>query len=200
MEEIILRSAEFKFTNKELEKATKEISALGDKIRESYFKVAAKIAAVDSAECYKEDGFGSVHDWTEAVFGWKKTRSYELLNIGREWTTTITDKNGKLVGYCSDLNPGYSTSQVAAMLPAGHALASDLNASGKITPEMPVKKIKAVIAAEMKTDEETASEDTAAEEETDTEDTAENDPLIRVTDEEGTEYEIPASVLMQYKL
>lgn len=198
MEEIMKVTEKREFVNKELAKATKEIDALGDKIRESYFKVAAKIAAVDSSECYKEDGFSSVHEWTETVWGWKKTRSYELLNIGREWTSTILDKNGKVVGYCSDINPAYTTSQVAALIPAGHAAAVDLDAEGAVSPAMSVKKIKAVVSALLKGTE--TEEPETEEPETEEAETAENETLIRVTDENGVEYEIPESVLAKYRV
>lgn len=195
MEEIMLRNPEIPaFVNKDLAKATKEISALGDKIKESYFKVAAKIAAVDASECYKEDGFSSVHEWTETVWGWKKTRSYELLNIGREWTSTVLDSKGKIVGYCSNIAPGYSTSQIAAMIPGGHALAADLDADGEITPSMSVKKIKEVISAHTKGDEtEEAAEIEDTEEAAETEDT--EIPRIRVMDTHGNAYEVPADIL-----
>lgn len=111
---------------------------------------------------------------------------------------SILDKNGKIVGYCSDINPAYTTTQIAALIPAGHAAAVDLDAEGKVNPAMSAKKIKAVVAALLK-GEETESEEPETEE-AETEEAAENETLIRVTDENWVEYEIPESVLAKYRV
>lgn len=198
MDELMVKTEPRQYTNKTLIKATKEIDAIGDKIRSQLFKVAATIAAVDTAEAYKEDGFASVHEWVTDAFGWAKTRSYELLKIGREWTTTITDKTGKIIGYCSDIDSRYGTTQIGVMIPAGHELAAELHETGVINPGMTAKQLKKAIADAMKDETDETPEE--PEETAETEETEETeDIIVWVHDDSGNVYKIPSSVLMQYK-
>lgn len=197
MEEMIVRSeTRREYTNKALIKATKEIDAIGDKIRGNLFKIAATIAAVDTAEAYKEDGFTTVHEWVKDAFGWEKSRSHDLLKIGRDWTTTITDKSGKIIGYCSDIDSRYGTTQIGIMIPIGHETAAELHETGVINPGMTIKQLKAAIAKATKEDEPAEEPET----EEITEEPEVTDELIRVTDADGNAYDIPVSVLAAYRV
>ena len=73
------------FSNKELQKATNTVFKLGDAIKKNWFAIAYIVAHVDAKECYKDDGFNTVHEWVEKTFGIKKTASYSLLTIGKEY-------------------------------------------------------------------------------------------------------------------
>lgn len=141
------------FSNKELSKATTTIFKLGDAIKKNWFAIAHVVAQVDAAECYKDDGFNTVHEWTEKTFGIKKTASYSLLTIGKEYTREIVNASGKVTGYGTNLvtdgEDDFSKTQVEKMLPAGHKLASELVAGGEITPEMTAKEISKVVKASM---------------------------------------------------
>ena len=97
MEFLVTTQNATSFTNKELQKSTDFIFKLGDAIKNNWF------AHVDAAECYKDDGFNTVHEWVEKTFGIKKTASYSLLTIGKEYTRKIVNASGKTVGYGSNL-------------------------------------------------------------------------------------------------
>lgn len=218
MTEMILRGTEIPtYTNKTLQAATKKIVKLGDTVRKAAFETAAIMASVDESKCYEEDGFKSVHEWAMASFGFKKSASYSLLKIGKEYTRKNT-VNGKVTGYTSNLLPAnsgadFNTTQVEKMLPLGHAAAADLVESGEITPAMSAKKIgqyvKDYLSAE---DEPTGKSEDSGEAPVEAEavsvedaDTAGNivpdsDKYIRVVDEQGVWYEVPESVLKQYRL
>lgn len=215
MDEMIMRGNEVPvYTNKTLRAATNKIVKLGETVRKAAFETAAIMANVDANHCYIEDGFDSVHDWAMTTFGFKKSVSYSLLKIGKEYTRR-TMVNGKVTGYSSNLMPensgvDFNTTQVEKMLPLGHAAAAELVESGDITPDMSAKKIgqyvKDYLSAE---DEPTETGKASGQEPEETAETPEEvtgevvpDPekYIRVVDEQGVWYEVPESVLKQYRL
>ena len=170
MEEILLTQKTLAFANKNLQKATNDIMKLGNEILKCALATAVIIAKVDGLECYKEDGFNSVHEWTEKTFGFKKTASYSLLKIGKEYVREVVNpKNGKIIGYASNLLPldsdrDFTTTQIEKMLPGGHDLALELVQNGEITPEMTCKDIAKIIKNHIEPEEDT--ENVEVEEET----------------------------------
>ena len=161
MEEMIIGTqGEIQFVNKNLQKATNDMFKLGAEIRKCALATAVIIAKVDDLECYKDDGFNSVHAWTEKTFGFKKSASYTLLKIGKEYIREIiSPKSGKVIGYSSNLLPvdaekDFTTTQIEKMLPGGHDLALDLVSSGEITPDMTCKAIEKVIKSYTQPEEE----------------------------------------------
>lgn len=152
------------YTNKALNTATQKVYKIGETVRKCAFETAVIIASVESSECYKEDGFNTVHEWTNAAFGFQKSASYTLLKIGREYVREITDsKTGKIKGYMSNLLPedaekDFSTTQIEKMLPAGHAFAAELVEREEITPDMTCREIGKIIKSYTNTDEEKESE------------------------------------------
>lgn len=160
MEEMIIGTqGEIKFVNKNLQKATNDMLKLGAEIRKCALATAVIIAKVDDTECYKDDGFNSVHAWTEKTFGFKKTASYSLLKIGKEYVREIINpKNGKITGYTSNLIPvdsekDFTTTQLEKILPGGHDLAVALVNNGEIDPNMTCKQIEKVIKQHTKPEE-----------------------------------------------
>ena len=149
------------FTNKDLNKATQSIFKLGETIKKNLYNVANIMAKVDETECYKEDGFNNVHEWSMKTFGFKKSASYSLLKIGKEYTKELTtENNGKLkvIGYGSNLvddetPEDFTTTQIECMLPLGHEVAEQLVDAGEITPEMSCKEIKSYVKKYLKGDE-----------------------------------------------
>lgn len=180
MEFLVTTTNAVSFTNKELSKATTAIFKLGDAIKKNWFAIAHIVASVDTTECYKDDGFNTVHEWVEKTFGIKKTASYSLLTIGKEYTREIVNSSGKVVGYGTNLvtdgEDDFSKTQVEKMLPAGHKLAVELVTGGEITPDMSAKEISKVVKSslhpepdepEQDTEEETEGEGGAGEPEQD---------------------------------
>ena len=194
---MVVRKPEY--LNKGLNEATKKIQALGDGIRKAYFTVAAIIAKVDREGLYELDGFKNVHEWTEKEFGFKSSRSYSLLTIGQKWTEAVIDKCGHVTGHVAIIDPNFSTTQIEKMLPAGKDKATELYEAGTIRPEMSAKEIEKAIKEALNPKEE-EPEELETVEETKPEETETPEICIRVMDENGTEYEIPESILMQYKL
>ena len=138
------------FINVQLHKATEAIFKLGDAIRINQYQVAAIIAGVDSMECYKDDGFDSVHEWVTKTFGFGKSQSYDLLKIGREYTRKLVNDRGRTTAYECNLLPegateNFTASQVAKLLPVGHDKAEELVKSGVINPRMTCKEIAKAI-------------------------------------------------------
>ena len=197
------------YTNKALEKYTKTIHSLGSQIQNNMFKVAQIIARVDESKCYSDDGFSSVHEWCKAEFGFKSTRSHELLKIGQEYTQEIINENGKVLGYGTNLptmQKDFTISQVSSILPLTHPVAYELVEQGELTPDMTVKQIKELVKQYRKGDEveeEQEPEEDTREDEAPTEEAVEDMEtmtiLVTVTDEAGNVYEIPHDVLMMYK-
>ena len=160
------------YMNRDLDKATTKVNKLGTSIQRNLFEVAAIVAEVDRTQCYEEDGFKNVHEWTAQAFGIKKTASYSLLKIGKEYVEVLVNEKGKVIAYGSNLyhatEKDFSMSQVEALLPAGKDLAEDLAATEKVTPEMTVKEIKKVVK-EHTADPEEVTEEAEVEETTEEE-------------------------------
>lgn len=200
MEFLVTSSNAVSFSNKELQKATNTVLKLGDAIKKNWFAIAHIVAHVDATECYKDDGFDTVHEWVEKTFGIKKTASYSLLTIGKEYTREIVNASGKVVGYgtnlISDGEDDFSKTQVEKMLPAGHELAVELVNGGEITPDMTAKEISTVVKFHINPEpEEPETDDT--EPETDGGDGTEPE-TVSVWDKDGNEYTIPVDVLKKY--
>ena len=147
-----------------------QIMQIAGRIKNNWFQIGAIIAEVDKEELYKDDGFENVHAWTMRAFNIKKTTSYDLLRIGKEYTRELTTEKGRITGYECNLLPenseaNFTTTQVMKMLPAGHDKAQELVDSGVITPDMTSTAISKVIKDLNKKDEEPEEPTTSAEKE-----------------------------------
>lgn len=177
MDLITVKNTEVSFTNKELTKATNAIFKLGDAIKKNLYNVAYIMAKVEETECFKDDGFNNVHEWSVKTFGFKKSASYSLLKIGKEYTKEITtDNNGKVrvIGYGSNLvdnetEEDFTTTQIECMLPLGHETAELLVDTEEITPAMSCKEIKKIVKKWRDGDEPEETEETTEPEETEEE-------------------------------
>ena len=208
MEFLVTTTNAVSFDNKELQKATNAVLKLGDSIKKNWFAIAHIVAHVDETECYKDDGFNNVHEWVEKSFGIKKSASYSLLTIGREYTREIVNSSGKVVGYGTNLitdgSDDFSKTQVEKMLPAGHELAVELVNGGEITPAMSAKEISRIVKAHTNTDSDESETDcTESENETDVSEGTEKEletisMWVSVWDKDGNEYSIPVDVLDKY--
>ena len=209
MEFLVTTTNAVTFENKDLQKATNAVFKLGDAIKKNWFAIAHIVAHVDATECFKDDGFNTVHEWVEKTFGIKKSASYTLLTIGKEYTREIVNASGRVVGYGTNLitdgSDDFSKTQVEKMLPAGHELAVELVAGGEITPEMSAKEISKVVKAHTNPEpdepEQEPETETEPEQEPETETEPEQEPeTVSVWDKDGNEYKIPADVLNKYRV
>lgn len=202
MAEFLVTASEgFAFKNEELNKATVFIYGLGENIKKNWFAIARAVAKVDRLECYKDDGFNNVHEWVNKTFGLKKSASYSLLSIGREYVAESFDKNGKLIGYGTNLvqlgDDDFSKTQVEKMLPIGHSMALELVENGEITPYMSAKQISDVVKTYKKGEEEEEEGVIDVEE---VEGEVEEVANVSVWDNSGIEYIIPANILDKYRI
>lgn len=136
------------FNNKRLQTATDKIFSLGEKIRRNALETCAVIATVDAEKSYEMDGFKSVHEWTVEAFGFKKSTSYNMLNIGRDYIKPIKNEKGRITGYASIIasdEGDYTVTQLRTLLPAGVDGAIELAESKKITPDMSTRAMKEVV-------------------------------------------------------
>lgn len=204
MEFLVTTTNAVTFNNKDLQKATNTVFKLGDAIKKNWFAIAHIVAHVDATECYKDDGFNTVHEWVEKTFGIKKTASYSLLTIGKEYTREIVNASGKVVGYGTNLitdgTDDFSKTQVEKMLPAGHELAVELVNGGEITPYMSAKEISRIVKSHINSEpDEPDIDETGLGHEPETESEQEVE-IVSVWDKDGNEYAIPIDVLTMYRI
>ena len=146
----MMKVNEVEITNTKLRNFTEQIHKQGQNIQKSFAKVAAILTKIDDSKCYEQDGFESVHDYTNKVFGWKKANSYAMLKVGREYI------DGKTLESVLPHETGndYSTSQLQALLPLKSVdTAKELAEREEISPTMSVREIKEVVKAYKSKDE-----------------------------------------------
>lgn len=159
--------------NATLRKATERITKCTHTIATNAYTIAAILAKIDETECYTEDGFKNVAEYTEAFFGMKKSATYEYIKIGREY---VENNHSNLPHAEVD----FTHKQVAALLPLNNRdRAVELIEEGTITVDTPVSEIKKIVKAETTepTEEETEEAELTEEAEP-TEETTDNAALI----------------------
>lgn len=206
---ISIPSAVPAYSNKMLATATAKVFKIGETVRKCAFETAYIMAQVDATECYKDDGFNSVHEWAMKTFGFKKSASYTLLRVGKEYTRAISDAKGKVTGYGSNLIPenadaDFTTTQIEKMLPGGHELAVELVESEEITPDMTCKEIEKVIKAHTEPEEPEQDETEPEQEGGGASEPEPETVIVAVIDEDGNvtepRYKIPVEVLEKYRV
>lgn len=201
MENIII-TKEGKYKNQTLQKQTERMFALGGNIKKAFFGMSAIIADVEAKECFKDDGFNSVHDWTKDAFGFQKSQSYAFLKIGKEYLSIVRDENGKIKQVRSNLTPDdspidYGMTQIQKLLPLGHDKAKEICYDGTVNPRMTVKEIDAIVKGILKDEDEDETDENTVD--TEAEVTPTEEVFVEVLTKDGTLYRIPESVLSNYK-
>lgn len=201
MTEILMQTERPKYTNTNLQHATDRVFKLGETVRKCAYETAHIMATVDRLECYKDDGFNNVHEWAMQTFGFKKSTSYTLLKVGKEYTRVIERSRGAI--YESNLLPentsaDFTTSQIEKMLPGGHDLAIELVESEEITPDMTCKQIEKIIKSHLEPEEVEPEE--VEPEEAEPEEVEPEEVYIIMYDIENREYKIPLEIAEQYRI
>lgn len=137
----IIRS-DYSIKNPELKKATNYILDRARNIKENVYRIAATLYRINADELYTEDGFESVIEYSEKVLGLKKSQTYNLLNIAEYY---IDPDNMAHSIFYDDQSKDFNKSQLIAMLPLGYENSVELVTDKVITPEMSVRKIKAIV-------------------------------------------------------
>lgn len=68
--------------NARLADITREINAIGDSMNDNAVKIAALLGEVLADKLYEEDGFKSVADYAENLFGMNKSAAYAAARVG----------------------------------------------------------------------------------------------------------------------
>lgn len=160
MQEISIITNRPKFANKMLEKATMTILSCDNDIKSRQFSIASILADVDAKKLYEDDGFTSCAEYAEKTFGIKKSTSYALITIGKEYTRPILNEKGKIVGHCSNLLPAadfdkqdaplidFTTRQISLFSTLGREQVIDLVSNGSLSPTMTANQIREVVKAQ----------------------------------------------------
>ena len=77
--------ATFDFKDERLNKAAAELAAVGAQLKESTVTVARVLGDIKVSKCYEKDGFKSVADFAEQIFGIKRTNAYALAKVGERF-------------------------------------------------------------------------------------------------------------------
>lgn len=160
MQELITITNRPKFANKMLEKATMTILSCDNDIKSRQYSIASILADVDAKKLYEDDGFASCAEYAEKTFGIKKSTSYALITIGKEYTRPVLNEKGKIVGHCSNLLPAadfdkqdaplidFTTRQISLFSTLGREQVIDLVSNGSLSPTMTANQIREVVKAQ----------------------------------------------------
>ena len=157
--EMVTTNNNGKILNKGLQKATDLILALGAQIKSKQFDIASILWEVEQKQLFKDDGYESAAEYAMATFGFKKSKAYALVAIGKEYTRPVYDKKGNCVGHASNLIPAanpdmqdaplndFTVTQIERILPLGREKALELIQAGEMNPNMTVEAIRGVVKA-----------------------------------------------------
>lgn len=94
----------FNFKDERLTKAAIAIKTLQAKDVENRVELAKVLGTVLSTECYKKDGFKSVGDFADEVFGIKSALAYKLAQVGKRFYNSSNPYARKAAQLQSPLN------------------------------------------------------------------------------------------------
>lgn len=75
----------FSFKSAKLAAYSRQIANLGSEIASKNIEISKILGHVLTEKCYEEDGFKSVADYAEQVFGIKKQSAYQMANVGAKF-------------------------------------------------------------------------------------------------------------------
>lgn len=128
--------------NPELKQITKDIAHCAMLMQRTFYRVASLLAKVEKEKLYEEDHFYNAADYAQKVFKLKRSDAYNLLKIGKEYTSRAG--NGSNLPHEKN---DFNKTQVVSMLPLGRDLAGELIESGVITTNSTTREIKEIVKA-----------------------------------------------------
>lgn len=141
MELMEVRTEKQLFTNKELDRATKKIIKIGENINKQFFEVAVILNEVSESKCYEEDGFQNIKDYASKVFGFEKSKTYNLINVAKNYI----DSKTKQTTLPHEEGNDFSPSQVVKMLSAEYETVYNLVEEGTITTKTSCREIERIL-------------------------------------------------------
>lgn len=118
------------------------IDALND-AKNSLYTVAYTLNKINDGKLYAADGFADIYDYGNTVFGYKRAMVNNMIRVGANYLTS-DGKGVKSLMAHSDSD--YSVSQMQELLTIPVDDAKQLDADGKINPDMTTKEIRNVVA------------------------------------------------------
>lgn len=130
--------------NGALQKETQRIiDALSD-AKNSLYTVAFTLNKINTGKLYEADGFADIYDYGNTVFGYKRAMVNNMIRVGANYLTSDGHGVKSLMAH-SDTD--YSVSQMQELLTIPVDDAKQLDADGKINPDMTTKEIRDVVSA-----------------------------------------------------
>lgn len=86
----------FSFKSAKLAAYSRQIASLGSEIASKNIEIAKILGHVLTEKCYEEDGFKSVADYAEQVFGIKKQSAYQMANVGAKFYNSDSETAKKV--------------------------------------------------------------------------------------------------------
>lgn len=121
------------FKNSELNAVTITIAKQAIDMANNLRAIAEGLGIVATKELYKDDGFTSAADYAMETFNFGKTFAYDLINIGKRFTTN------------KELNE-FSASHLKELLPLKDEQVKDAIANGDITADMTTSEVRTKVA------------------------------------------------------
>lgn len=118
------------------------IDALND-AKNSLYTVAYTLNKINDGKLYAADGFADIYDYGNTVFGYKRAMVNNMIRVGANYLTSDGHGVKSLMAH-SDTD--YSVSQMQELLTIPVDDAKQLDADGKINPDMTTKEIRNVVA------------------------------------------------------
>ena len=137
------------FKNKELNEITKKIAELDNNVRVNYFKIAIELRWVKDLELYKEDGFGSVTEYANKIFGYSRATVSKMIKIV---TNEYLLDDGSGTVFEKEDGQDFSLFQLEELLYLPRGEVVDLIQEGKITPSMTKYEIRDIVKAKKNQD------------------------------------------------
>lgn len=107
----VANPAHVSFKSAALAEETKKIAAIGADIRTRNIELAKSFGRIKSGKLYEEDGYKSVADYAEQVFGIAKSMAYQLANVGERFYLSESETAKEV----SSMLPPTSLAEIAGM-------------------------------------------------------------------------------------
>lgn len=130
--------------NGALQKETQRIIEALDDAKNSLYTVAFTLNKINTGKLYEADGFADIYDYGNTVFGYKRAMVNNMIRVGANYLTSDGQGVKSLMAH-SDTD--YSVSQMQELLTIPVDDAKQLDADGKINPDMTTKEIRDVVSA-----------------------------------------------------
>ena len=135
------------FQNKYLEESVRRIVACSRNIVANNFQIAYELANIKSNELYKEDGYESVTEFAEKVFGFSKTSTSLAIKVAERY---LIDEGNRIATTFLDSGTDFSFNQLRETLPLSRMKVDKLVSDKKLNSLMTVREIRALVQEEKK--------------------------------------------------